>query len=79
MAEATVEPETGEALTDLTRRTMFALFGDLGLTTKEQQLPGIIDVIGRPIESRSELTEAEGSAVVSALRALKVQNAGAEA
>jgi hypothetical protein len=73
VVEATLEPETGEALTDHTRRTMFAMFGDMGLTTKAQQIPGIIDVIGRPIESRSELTEAEGVAVVDALRTLKRQ------
>lgn len=62
------EPETGEALTDKTRAHMFALFSERGITERDEQIAGIARVIGREIESRSELTEVEGQAVVASLR-----------
>lgn len=61
-------PETSEELTDKTRGHMFALFSDRGITERDDQLAGIGRVIGREIESRSELTEVEGQAVVASLR-----------
>lgn len=62
------EPETGEALTPKTRAHMFALFSERGIEDREAQLTGIAAVIGREVESRGELTEAEGRAVVASLR-----------
>lgn len=56
-------------LTDKTRKTMFALFGERGINEREQQLAGIAAVIGRELESRAELTEAEAQQVIESLRA----------
>lgn len=67
-AEQVVEPEPDEALTDHTRREMFALFGERGIESRDAQITGIINVIGREIQSRGELTEAEGRQVVASLR-----------
>ena len=62
------EPETGEALTPKTRAHMFALFSERGIEDREAQLAGIATVIGREVESRGDLTEAEGQQVVASLR-----------
>jgi hypothetical protein len=61
------------ALTQRTRGHMFALFNDLGITDRDEQIKGIVGVIGRDIQSRSELTEDEGRAVVLSLEAWKAQ------
>ena len=63
--------EMGEAMTAKTRAAMFALLNERGITEKDAQVAGIASVIGRPIESRSELTEAEAQAVVKSLRGAK--------
>jgi len=64
------EPEPqGTDLTDGTRKRMFGLFGDLGITDRDTQIRGITKIIGRRIESRSELTEDEARAVVLDLEA----------
>lgn len=80
--DATIEPDeptgTGEALTDRTKRHMFALFRDVGVKDRDEQIAGIVKVIGRPIESRSELTEDEGRAVVLSLEAWKAQQQAPE-
>ena len=70
--EQPAEPtETGEAMTAKTRAAMFALLNERGITEKDAQVAGIASVIGRPIESRSELPEAEAQAVVKSLRGAK--------
>lgn len=58
-------------LTDRTRKHMFALFHDLGIEDRDRQIAGIAKIIGRPIESRSELTEDEGRAVIVDLEGRK--------
>lgn len=58
-----------EALTDRTRAEMFALLHEKGIEDRERQVAGISAIIGRPIESRSELTEDEARAVILDLRA----------
>ena len=63
-----VVEDTGEAITDRTRGQMFALLQEAGITDRDAQIRGISQVIGRPIESRSEVTEAEGLAVIESLR-----------
>lgn len=76
--EATLEPdETGEAITDRTRKAMFALFNEVGEKDPQGQRDGIARVIGRTVESRSDLTEVEGQAVVDSLRAFQRQQATA--
>lgn len=71
-------PGTGEALTDRTRGHLFALFTELGVKGRDEQIAGIVKVIGRPIDSRSELTEDEGRAVVLSLEAWKAQQQAAQ-
>ena len=68
------EEVTDEPLTDKTRRHMFALFNDVGVTDRDEQIKGINGVIDRTITSRSELTEDEGRAVVMSLEAWKARN-----
>jgi hypothetical protein len=60
--------ETGEAMKDKTRAQMFALLNERGITDKDAQVAGITAVIGRHIDSRSELTEAEAQSVIRSLR-----------
>jgi hypothetical protein len=59
--------DTGEEMTDKTRARMFALFGQRGVNDRAAQIAGISQVIGRQIESRSQLTEAEARAVIGTL------------
>lgn len=60
--------DTGEAMKDKTRARMFALFAERGINERDQQLAGIASVIGRPVESRGDLTEAEALAVCKSLK-----------
>lgn len=61
------ELETGEAITDRTRREMFALFTRKGVAEADQ-LPGINHICGTAYESRADLTEADGMRVIGVLR-----------
>ena len=66
--DANPDPAAG-AMTAKTRGRMFALFGERGITDRDEQIRGIAHVIGRPIASRSELTEDEARAVIARLEA----------
>lgn len=59
--------DPGEALKPATRGRMFALLTERGITERDDQIRGISAVIGRRIESRSDLTDAEGLAVCASL------------
>lgn len=59
--------DPGEEMTQRTRGRMFALFTEHGITDRDEQIRGIVHIIGRPIESRSEITDAEGRAVIGKL------------
>lgn len=61
--------DTGEAMTDKSRAEMFALFTANLITEREQQLAGISTVLGRQVESRGDITEAECRRVIESLRA----------
>jgi hypothetical protein len=61
------EPETGEAMTDKSRREMFALFTQKGVE-EDDQLPGINHLCGTAYESRGDLTEADCRRVIEMLR-----------
>lgn len=67
--EPTDEPALSEPLTDKTRKQMFALLAERGITDRDKQIAGISAVIGRPIGSRTELTEDDGRAVILDLQA----------
>lgn len=64
-AELIEEPEP---LTDSTRGLLFALFAQKGIPDRDRQIAGIVHIIGRTIESRSEITEDEARAVILALQ-----------
>lgn len=65
------------ALTAKTRARMFALLSERGINDRDEQIRGMVHVIGRDITSRSELTEAEGRAVIARLEAAPSGEAGA--
>ena len=71
--QVAVEPaeptDTGEAMTPKTRAEMFALFGEAGIDDRDEQIRGIVHIIGRPIESRADITDAEARQVIAKLRA----------
>lgn len=61
----------GDPMSARTRGQLFALLTERGITDPETQRAGIARVIGRPIASRSELTEDEARAVIASLRSHK--------
>ena len=58
-------------MSDVTRRRMFALLTEAGVTDPDQQRDGMSKVLGRMITSRSQLTEHEAQRVIRALEARK--------
>jgi len=73
--EAEVVDETGEAITTAQRRAMFAAFTDAGFGTDAKSAEGraarlgyLGQVLGREVTSTSDLTSAEASRVLDALR-----------
>lgn len=74
VAEVTDAPELPaedepEPLTDKTRKQMFALLNDAGITDPDVQRQGMSKILGRPIASRSELTEDDARTVILELQA----------
>lgn len=67
-AEKPGEVDGGDPMSARTRGRLFALFGERGIDDRDEQIRGIAHVIGRPIASRSELTEAEARAVIDRLK-----------
>lgn len=59
--------ETGEAMSDKTRREMFALFGERNIPD-DRQLEGINQMLGTTHTSRGDLTEAQAREVIRVLR-----------
>ena len=75
--EAVAQPETGEAMTDRTRGALFALMGEQGLDDADEQRAFLSDTLGREVESRASLTEAEAVAAGRRLRAWQAGEPGA--
>ena len=75
--EAVAQPETGEAMTDRTRGALFALMGEQGLNDADEQRAFLSDTLGREVESRASLTEAEAVAAGRRLRAWQAGEPGA--
>jgi len=65
--EAEVIPDV-PLMTARTRGQLFALLADKGVNDRDEQIRGIVHIIGRPIESRSEITEDEAKAVIARLK-----------
>jgi hypothetical protein len=61
-----------EPMTAKTRGHMFALFNELGIG-KDDQLAGVSRIVGRPIESRADLSESEAQQVVNRLKVKKAE------
>lgn len=77
-AEVVPDPETGEiavedkpAITARTRGRMFALLSECGIEDEADQRARMSKVLGREVESRSSLTEAEAKAVIAKLSELR--------
>ena len=50
-------------------KRMFAAMGSAGITDREGRLAYVSDVVGRPVESSSQMTDADAEAVLAALKA----------
>jgi len=71
------QPEAVSGKTDLTDKTrgrLFALFAERNITDRGEQIRGISHIIGRQIQSRSELTEADAQAVIDQLASMAGAN-----
>lgn len=66
-AQPTEPAEQVEGITPPQVKKMAASMNDLGLTTRESALAYVVDVIGRPVDSRNDLTKDEASRVIDAL------------
>ena len=75
--EAEKPAETGEAITPAQIKMMAASMGELGMNDRDLALAFVADVIGRPVESRNDLTKAEATRVIDALQR-DLSNAPAE-
>ena len=71
------QADTGEAITTKTRGALFALMGQLVGTDEDQQRAFLTDTLGREVESRASLTEAEGRLAGQRLRAWENGDDGA--
>lgn len=60
--------EKPEPLGDHTRKHVFALLGELGVDDVEEQKARMSKVLRRKIKSRSELTEADGQRLITAMK-----------
>lgn len=61
------EPARTGGITDKQRGMIGALMSERGITIREDALAYVESIIGRPVESRNELTSAEASKVIDAL------------
>jgi hypothetical protein len=68
------EPEV-PMMTDATRKHLFALLNEFGLTDAAAQKAGMSKVLGRKVTSRASLTEAEAQILVADLKARKANTA----
>jgi hypothetical protein len=61
-------PAPDGPLTARTRGQMFALFAERGIEDADVQRTGMARILGRPVESRGSITEAEAQMVIASLR-----------
>lgn len=60
-------PETGEAVSPAQIAKMGAMMRELGMTDRRAVLTWVGDIVGRPVESRNDLTKTEARKVIDAL------------
>jgi hypothetical protein len=58
-------------ITERTRRQMFALLNEQGITDRAQQLAGMSNITGRDITSRTDVTEIDALAIIADLQQRK--------
>lgn len=75
--EAAQESPLLNTSSNLAKR-MFATFNDAGITEKNERLAYVSDVVGREITSSTEMSEADASAVLDALKADQDKDAARE-
>lgn len=61
------EPEAPQAITENQLKKLWAMFGDAGLTQKDEALAWLSNLLGREVESTKTLTPAEFQSVVDEL------------
>lgn len=66
--EVADEPETGEAITDAQMKALHASFGDVGIKDRDIRLDYVQKIVGRELTTSSDLTRAEASRVIDALK-----------
>lgn len=71
---AAIQGDTGEAPSDAQLRKMFATLKENGLEGRDEALGYVAETIGRPIESRNELTRQEVSAVLDSFTPAPEEN-----
>lgn len=59
------------AITERTRKQMFALLNEQGITDRGRQLLGMSSIADRLLASRGEVTEVEGLAIIADLQQRK--------
>lgn len=69
MVEERADTQPVEPMSAKTRARMFALFTKRGIEDRDEQVRGIVHIIGRDITSRGELTEPEAQQVIARLEA----------
>jgi hypothetical protein len=69
--------EEQQPMASSTQGRMFALFTELKITDENEQRAGMARVLGREVQSRGGISEAEGRQIVAALEARKSSGSGA--
>jgi tellurite resistance protein len=68
-AEVVEEPETGETITKAQSKALHASFNDAGIAERDQRLDYCRNLIGRDLDTSNDLTKAEASRIIDALKA----------
>ncbi len=76
--EPILQQETDEPITDAQSKALHASLRDAGVTGREQGLAYCGNVIGRAVESTKDLTKAEASAIIDALKLDVVEDESGE-
>lgn len=76
--QPTVNADEPQPITDRTRKALFALMSEVGISQDDDQRAFLSDTLGRDVESRSTLTEPEGVAAGKRLRAIQAGEPDAE-
>ena len=63
--------ETGEGITKPQSAKLHALFGEIGITDRDARLTTVSRIVGRTVESSSDLTKLEASSLIDQLEAEK--------